>query len=138
MQLSPTLIDTLDPTGDGVSETEFVFGMLGLMGADLCNVPLNFKQHAEPLVQRFRQLDADNSGVLNHEDLQFMLDQMQGAAAPDELKARKPRKQNALKERAVEKIRNSLGGRAQRGQLVEVKMPGPAVKMGSKSKGLDL
>ena len=135
MQLSPTLIETLDPTGDGVSEVEFVFGMLGMMGADLCNVPLNFKQHAEPLIQRFRQLDADNSGVLNHEDLQFMLDQMQGAAAPDELKARKLRKQNALKERA-RKIRNSLTGGAQREQRVEVKMPKPAINMGSKSNGL--
>jgi len=89
MQLSPKLIDCLDPTGDGVSELEFVFGMLGLMGADLCNVPLNFKQHAQPLMHRFQQLDADNSGILNHQDLQFMLDQMQGTAAPDKTKLRR-------------------------------------------------
>lgn len=135
MQLSPTLIETLDPTGDGVSEAEFVFGMLGLMGADLCNVPLNFKQHAEPLIHRFRQLDADNSGHLNQEDLQFMLDQMQGTAAPDELKARKLRKRNALMERA-KTVRKSLGGGAQQEHRVEFKMPGPSVKMASQSHGL--
>ena len=61
----------------------------GLMGADLCNVPLNFKQHAQPLMHRFQQLDADNSGILNHQDLQFMLDQMQGTAAPDKTKLRR-------------------------------------------------
>jgi hypothetical protein len=103
MQLSPKLIDFLDPTGDGVSELEFVFGMLGLMGADLCNVPLNFKQHAQPLIHRFQQLDADNSGILNHQDLEFMMDQMQEAVAPDKMKLRKER---------AEKIRKFLGKRA--------------------------
>jgi voltage-gated potassium channel Kch len=103
MQLSPKLIDFLDPTGDGVSELEFVFGMLGLMGADLCNVPLNFKQHAQPLIHRSQQLDADNSGILNHQDLEFMMDQMQEAVAPDKMKLRKER---------AEKIRKFLGKRA--------------------------
>jgi len=103
MQLSPKLIDFLDPTGDGVSELEFVFGMLGLMGADLRNVPLNFKQHAQPLIHRSQQLDADNSGILNHQDLEFMMDQMQEAVAPDKMKLRKER---------AEKIRKFLGKRA--------------------------
>ncbi len=110
MQLSPKLIDCLDPTGDGVSELEFVFGMLGLMGADLCNVPLNFKQHAQPLMHRFQQLDADHSGILNHQDLQFMLDQMQETAGPDKM---------TLRKRGAENIRKFLDKGAQR---VKVKL----------------
>ena len=121
MQLSPKLLDCLDPTGDGVSELEFVFGMLGLMGADLCNVPLNFKQHAQPLMHRFQQLDADNSGILNHQDLQFMLDQMQGTAAPDKKKLR--REDSALRKIlfcGTEKILDLLDKGAQR---VKVTLP---------------
>jgi len=78
-QLSPTMIDDLNHggTGDGVDQLEFVFGMLGLMGAELCNAPLNFKQHAIPLIQRFQQLDADGSNKLDSQDLKFMLDQAQ-------------------------------------------------------------
>ena len=76
-QLSPTLLDELDQGGDGVDQLEFVFGMLGLMGAELCDAPLNFKLHALPLIHRFQQLDADTSGTLDSQDLAFMLDQAQ-------------------------------------------------------------
>ena len=108
MQLSPTLIDSLDPHGDGVSELEFVFGMLGLMGADLCNVPLNFKQHAEPLIHRFKQLDADHSGHLDHQDLEFMLEKMQESANPSKMKLRREK---------AEKLRKSMVARGRRTKL---------------------
>jgi len=99
-QLSPDLIDTLDPNGDGVSELEFVFGMLGMMGAGLCNVPLNYQQHALPLINRFKQLDADGSGNLDSQDLAFMLRQMQETTNPEKKKVYRKR---------AEKIRKFLG-----------------------------
>lgn len=79
-QLSLELIATLDhgygdtKKGHGVNEMEFVLGMLGVMGTQVCGEDLDFERHVLPLVQRFRQLDVDGGGQLDHEDLVFMVE----------------------------------------------------------------
>ena len=83
MQLSLELIATLNhgygdtKKGHGVNEMEFVVGMMGVMGTQVCGEDLDFKKHVLPLVQRFRQLDVDGGGQLDHEDLVFMVETAQ-------------------------------------------------------------
>jgi len=74
-QLNEKLIKNLDQNGDGVDQMEFVFGMLRSMGAELCGEPLHFEKHVAPLIKRFEVLDADGSGKLDADDLEFMLDE---------------------------------------------------------------
>merc|ERR1712166_113687 len=51
--------------------------IFGVMGTQVCGEDLDFKKHVLPLVQRFRQLDVDGGGQLDHEDLVFMVETAQ-------------------------------------------------------------
>lgn len=80
LQLSEQLIGTLETDaarrdGRGVSEVEFVAGMLITLGAEVCGEALEFQRHIKPLMDRFRALDEDRSGYLTRGDLTFMVGQ---------------------------------------------------------------
>jgi len=80
-QLDPGLIKNLERVpGAGVSQTEFVVGMLVNLGAELCGDKLDFESDVLPLINRFNALDADGSGNLSKGDLDYMMEQSQKAA----------------------------------------------------------
>ena len=72
-QLDEGMVDALDRGGDGVDKLEFVVGLLTSLGVRLCGEPLSFDKDVQPLIDRFEALDADSSGLLTREDLQFMV-----------------------------------------------------------------
>mmetsp|Transcript_4514 Transcript_4514/g.17784 ORF Transcript_4514/g.17784 Transcript_4514/m.17784 type:complete len:407 (-) Transcript_4514:228-1448(-) len=61
-KLTPEVIATLDENGDGVDRYEFVVGMLKIL-------EVVDESDVAPWSQRFDELDADGSGMLDHDDL---------------------------------------------------------------------
>jgi hypothetical protein len=82
-QLSEDLIEqlNLDRKTDGVSQLEFVAGMIIMLGAEVCGEKLDFEKHVRPLMDRFDTLDEDNNKLLTEEDLGFMVEEMKDAHA---------------------------------------------------------
>jgi hypothetical protein len=79
-QLDENLVRELDRDGRGnVDKVEFVVGMLIAMGAQLCGQEINFERDVTPLIERFEALDADGSGQLSSDDLEFMIASSQKA-----------------------------------------------------------
>lgn len=74
-QLDEGMVDALDKDGLGVDQLEFVVGLLTTLGVTLCGEPLSFENDVRPLIDRFQALDADGSGRLTREDLEFMVEE---------------------------------------------------------------
>lgn len=78
-QLDMNVIDRFHKTAVGgvgmVTEIDFLFGMLDILGVELCGQKLNFDTDVQPLIDKFEALDADNNGYLEKEDLEFMIRQ---------------------------------------------------------------
>jgi len=58
----------MDQDGHGIDKVEFIVGMLGQCGVELCGQPLSWKE-AKPLLALFQMADSSNTGILNQEDL---------------------------------------------------------------------
>ena len=67
-QLDMELITSLDRDGDGVDKTEFVCGMLEVLG-------VISKEDYEPFVQQFHELDKTKDGRLKKDDLVDLVEQ---------------------------------------------------------------
>mmetsp|Transcript_15018 Transcript_15018/g.34676 ORF Transcript_15018/g.34676 Transcript_15018/m.34676 type:complete len:90 (+) Transcript_15018:208-477(+) len=63
------MIIDMDKDGDGVSQEEFVIGMLAALGTIT-------QDDIDPWMRRFRELDKDRSGRLDSEDLQLLSKRM--------------------------------------------------------------
>lgn len=66
------LIKSMDKDGGGVDKLEFVIGYLITLGVELCGEPLTWKD-VEPFIEKFEELDSDNSGLLSASDLERMV-----------------------------------------------------------------
>ena len=56
-----------------VDKLGFVIGMLIALGVQLCGEPLDFERDVQMLIDRFDALDARQTGVLDREDLEYMV-----------------------------------------------------------------
>ena len=63
----------MDKDGDGVSEVEYVIGMLMLMGVRLCDDKLHWNTDVLPLIERFKLMDVANRGKLTRDELTFIV-----------------------------------------------------------------
>ena len=100
-QLDPSIISRLDKDGNGVDRLEFVVGML---------TALDLVQPADvqTFLNKFHELDADNSGHLDSKDLRRMQDQLKQQTQPQ----------------ASEKGTAGAAGAGQKGKALKTTEPG--------------
>jgi len=90
-EFTPEYLMPMDKDGLGIDQVEFIVGMLGRCGVELCGEPLRWKE-VKPLLALFEQADVHKTGRINQEDLKHLAEKrglqlhlpgMEGSAVKD-------------------------------------------------------